>query len=86
MTGLRSGPEYSQAGSQGQHQQRRRQQRDDGYYVTEDVCTVEYELRERERVSGYRVSYRYGDTIYETRTARDPGATIPVRVELKPLP
>jgi len=64
----------------------RRQQRDDGYYVTEDVCTVEYELRERERVSGYRVSYRYGDTIYETRTARDPGATIPVRVELKPLP
>jgi uncharacterized protein YcfJ len=65
---------------------RRYQQRDGGYYVTEDVCTTEYEVRERERTGGYRVSYRYGDTIYETRTNRDPGATIPIRVQLTPLP
>lgn len=55
------------------------------YYVTENVCNTEYELRERETRDGYRVSYRYGDDIYETRTARDPGATIPVRVRLEPL-
>ncbi len=56
------------------------------YYVTEDVCSVEYELREREQVSGYRVRYRFGDTIYETRTAYAPGETIAVRVALEPLP
>lgn len=66
-----------------------RAQRDRGtgaYYVTEDVCTTEYELRERERVEGYRVSYRYGDDVYETRMDREPGVTIPVRVRLEPLP
>ena len=57
----------------------------DGYYVTEDVCTTEYEYREHERINGYRVSYQYGDSIYETRTDRDPGATIAVRVNLQPL-
>jgi len=57
-----------------------------GSYVTEEVCSTEYELREQERVGGYRVSYRYGDSIYETRTDRDPGATIPVRVRLEPIP
>jgi uncharacterized protein YcfJ len=55
------------------------------YYVTEDVCEVEYELREREEVEGYRVRYRYDGKIYETRTARDPGASMPVRVALEPL-
>jgi len=64
----------------------RRHHRRDSYYVTEDVCSVAYEIHERERVNGYRVSYRYGDRIYQTRTSRDPGATIPVRVELRPLP
>lgn len=57
----------------------------DSYYVTEDVCTTEYEYRERERINGYRVSYQYGDSIYETRMDRDPGATIAVRVNLQPL-
>ena len=57
----------------------------DGYYVTEDVCTTEYEYREHERINGYRVSYQYGDSIYETRTDRDPGATIAVRANLQPL-
>lgn len=68
------------------NQRSQRQRRNDGYYVTEDVCTTEYELRERERTDGYRVSYRYGESVYETRMQREPGATIPVRVRLEPLP
>jgi uncharacterized protein YcfJ len=55
-------------------------------YVTEEVCDVEYELREQERLAGYRVSYRFGDKIHEIRTDRDPGATIAVRVTHQPLP
>ncbi|MEO1081842.1 MAG: glycine zipper 2TM domain-containing protein [Pseudomonadota bacterium] len=66
--------------------EQRRRQRNDGYYVTEDVCTTEYEIREREQVSGYRVRYRFEDSIYETRTAVDPGSTIAVRMRLEPLP
>ncbi|MEE4276846.1 MAG: glycine zipper 2TM domain-containing protein [Halieaceae bacterium] len=63
-----------------------RRRHDDGYYVTEEVCSTDYEIREREEVSGYRVRYRYDDRIYETRTAFDPGATIAVRMRLEPLP
>lgn len=55
------------------------------YYVTEQFCEVDYELRDREEVVGYRVGYRYGDSIYHTRTAAHPGETIRVRVELQPL-
>ena len=55
------------------------------YYTTEQFCQVDYELRDREEVVGYRVSYRYGDSIYHTRTAAPPGETIRVRVELQPL-
>jgi uncharacterized protein YcfJ len=55
------------------------------YYVTEEFCEVDYELRDREEVVGYRVSYRYGDSIYQTRTATRPGETIRLRVELQPL-
>lgn len=61
------------------------QHRGGSYYVTENVCTTQYEVRERERIDGYRVSYRYGDDIYTTRTSRDPGATIPVRVRVEPV-
>jgi uncharacterized protein YcfJ len=67
------------------YQRSQARNRREAYYVTENVCTTEYELRERERIDGYRVSYRYGDSIYETRTDRDPGATIPVRVRPEPL-
>ncbi len=55
------------------------------YYDTEEVCSVEYELRERERSNGYRVSYRFGDNIYTTHTHTEPGQSIPVRVRLEPL-
>lgn len=59
--------------------------RDHEYYDTEEICSVDYEIREHERVNGYRVSYRFGDKIYTTRTASEPGNTIPVRIELDPL-
>lgn len=68
------------------HDVGKRNRRDEVYYVTEDVCSVEYEIRDRERVNGYRVSYQFGDTIYETRSSTDPGPTIAVRVQLEPLP
>ena len=55
------------------------------YYDTEEICSVEYELRERERSNGYRVSYRFGDNIYTTHTRTEPGETIPVRVRLEPM-
>lgn len=54
------------------------------YYVTERRCEVDVELRDRTEVVGYRVSYRYGDTIYHTRTAQHPGETIRVRVDVTP--
>jgi len=55
-----------------------------GYYVTEERCLVDYELRDREEVTGYRVSYRYGDTIYHTRTRTHPGDTIMLRIQIEP--
>ena len=55
------------------------------YYVTEQRCEVDYELRERENIIGYRVSYRYGDGIYHTQMRVHPGPTIQLQVELNPL-
>ena len=68
------------------YQRDRRRNRDGGYYVTEDVCVTEFETRERERIEGYRVRYRYGDGVYQTRSVTEPGSTIAVRVRLEPLP
>ena len=55
------------------------------YYVTEERCEVEYELRDEETIIGYRVSYLYGDTIYQTETRTHPGQTIELQVDLKPV-
>jgi uncharacterized protein YcfJ len=55
------------------------------YYVTEQRCEVDYELRDQENIIGYRVSYLYGDRIYQTETRQRPGSTIKVRVEISPL-
>jgi uncharacterized protein YcfJ len=55
------------------------------YYVMEQRCEVDYELRERENIIGYHVSYRYGDSIYHTQTREHPGQTIKLQVELNPL-
>jgi len=63
----------------------RRQQRNGGDFIVETVCTTEYEIRERERIGGYRVRYRYDGQILETRTATDPGGTIAVRTRVEPL-
>ncbi|TCO76710.1 glycine zipper 2TM domain-containing protein [Chromatocurvus halotolerans] len=62
-----------------------RRRHHDSYYMTEEVCSVEYQRREREEIDGYRVRYRYSGNIYETRTEREPGRTIPLRVEIQPL-
>ena len=53
-------------------------------YVTEERCEIDYELREREVVSGYRVGYEYGDDVYYTQTRHRPGPTIRVEVILEP--
>ena len=55
------------------------------YYVTEQRCEVDYELQEEEQIIGYRVSYRYGDSIYQTQTRNHPGATIQLQVNIKPV-
>ena len=55
------------------------------YYVTERHCGIDYELRDSERLVGYRVGYRYQDDVYYTRTATPPGDTIHLRVNVSPL-
>ncbi len=55
------------------------------YYVTEQRCEVDYELRDEEQIVGYRVSYQYGDSIYQTETRNRPGATIELQVNVKPV-
>jgi len=55
-------------------------------YVTERHCGIDYELRDIERVVGYRVGYRYQDTVYYTRTVTEPGRTIRLRVDVSPQP
>lgn len=54
------------------------------YYVTQQRCEIDYELRDEENIIGYRVSYLYGDNIYQTQTREHPGNTIKLRVELSP--
>jgi len=54
------------------------------YYVTQRRCGVDYELRDTERVVGYRVGYRYQNDVYYTRTGTPPGNSIRVRVDVSP--
>ncbi len=54
-------------------------------YVTEQRCETSYELRDREEVVGYRVSYEYAGGIYHARTRHRPGPTIEVGVILEPV-
>jgi uncharacterized protein YcfJ len=63
----------------------RNRQTQGDYYITEQRCSVEYERREREEITGYRVSYQYDGNIYQTTTRRDPGDTITLRMSLEPL-
>lgn len=56
-----------------------------GYYVTEQRCEIDYELRDQETIIGYRVSYRFGESIYQTQTRNRPGQTIDLQVDLNPV-
>jgi uncharacterized protein YcfJ len=55
------------------------------YYVTEQRCEVDYELRDEKQIVGYRVSYQYGGSIYQTQTPDHPGATIQLQVNVNPV-
>ncbi len=55
------------------------------YYVTRRSCGIDYELRDTERVVGYRVGYHYRDGVYYTRTATPPGDTIRLRIDVMPV-
>lgn len=52
------------------------------YTETVRRCEVHDEVREEERIDGYRVTYEYNGREYTTRTARDPGERIRVRVDV----
>jgi len=63
-----------------------RRQSAGAYYVDERRCYTEYELRDIERVVGYRVGYEYQGNTYFTRSASAPGNTIRLRVDVSPDP
>ncbi len=48
-------------------------------------CRPVVEQRVRERITGYRVTYRYGGEIETTRMSYDPGERMPVKVSLSPV-
>lgn len=54
------------------------------YSTIEERCRLERAYRNEERVRGYRVTYLYNGRTYTTRTRRDPGARIRVRVSVSP--
>lgn len=53
-------------------------------YSVEERCRLERDYREEERLAGYRVTYLYGGETYTTRTRRDPGDRLRVRVSVSP--
>ena len=53
--------------------------------TTERRCETQYVSYEEERISGYRVTYRYEGRRFVTRTERDPGDTIRLRVQVRPI-
>jgi uncharacterized protein YcfJ len=50
------------------------------YTAVEERCEVYQDYEEHEKVIGYRVTYRYLDKVYTTRTDNAPGDRIKVRV------
>ena len=63
---------------------RNRHRYDDLAYTNQEVCRTVSEYREENRISGYHVTYRYAGELHSTRMSRDPGATLPVRVQVTP--
>ena len=54
-------------------------------YRTETRCNVQQDVEYYERVTGYKVTYRYNGRTYHTRMDRDPGKRIQVRVTVSPV-
>ena len=52
---------------------------------TQTSCTTVTELQPRERVTAYRVTYRYRGQTKTTRLSYHPGERIPVNVRVSPL-
>jgi hypothetical protein len=48
-------------------------------------CHDVTEQRASEHITGYRVTYRYGEETATTRMSYDPGERVPVNVSLSPL-
>lgn len=53
-------------------------------YRDEELCRTVERTSYRDEIVGYRVSYRYRGRDYTTEMPYDPGARIPVRVDVEP--
>lgn len=60
-------------------------ERDRSYTTNERVCRTVNDYYEEQRVTGYRVAYRYKGHTYYTTTAEHPGNRMPVRVSVTPV-
>ena len=56
----------------------------DAWVEIVERCETRSEVREEERIDGYRVTYEYNGRVYTTRTKRDPGDELRVRVAVSP--
>lgn len=54
-------------------------------YRNEERCNTTYQTRSEQQVSGYDVSYRFRGETYRTRMDYDPGDTILVNVQVRPV-
>ena len=53
-------------------------------YRQEEVCEVFYDQRQEQQLSGYDVTYEYGGKSYQALLDEHPGATIRVKVRVRP--
>lgn len=51
----------------------------------ESRCRTVYNSRYEQRIQGYDVTYRYAGQVYNTQLPYDPGARLPVQVQVSPL-
>ncbi|MEH6652019.1 MAG: glycine zipper 2TM domain-containing protein [Motiliproteus sp.] len=54
-------------------------------YRNEERCNTTYQSRSEQQVTGYDVSYRFRGETYRTRMDYDPGDTILVNVQVRPV-
>ena len=55
------------------------------YTSMEERCDIRTEYVEEEHLSGYKVTYRYGDRVYTRTMGRDPGSRLRVNVSVTPV-